>query len=1070
MIDGVRQDATWSYESWDESAQEPRVFRAWVDLANGSHTVTAVATDQAGNSGQSTPVTFTVSGQNPADAVPPVLVVTSPIADTHYQGSITFSGTTSDAGSGIDVVQISLDGGWHWETAVLDGSNWNYLLENDNNMLAAINYLVAIRALDKAGNETRQPGFIVSIDNRPPSGLLPAEFEFEPGTHLDAPGTMDMSWVEAFDFSDDASGNVVTLLAVDQISDTIPIIALPDEDIDYVAPFTGNGDWYVHLAARDLLNNQIVYHFGPWHVGTNFDIPVSSRVQSIIVDGFMDFDHDEWRTDWEYLDDGEDIDNRQELYFTLDNSGVYLGWRNSWWNIDGTMWAYLDTAVGGTSQPVISTDPALPFTADYAVQVTGPVTGTVWQYSGAAWMETAVTPLDLVQGQNGDTELKLGVNVATATNLRLLAYAAADNGDIWRVFPTTNQLNGPWSDAYQWNPQTTPNFSAGQPTGTTVALQMDSPQPPDAFHGPDETLDLVFTLDNLEQRTVSGLQLDVNTTPDFSFTGVISGTCSTCNADNYVVDVPDLPPTSTLQITVTGQLAADLSAVTAVTHTVSFNSSPTQTASLRHLADGLPPEVDVNLTPGGVTFGGAITTTQTINGVANDNSGSGVALVEVRLNGGAWQPADGTTDWSAQMDAASGDITLEARATDAVGLTSLPTSTTYILDTTPPTLTLSLPITLTGQYAEFGGTAQDLVPADGQVAQIQVQIDDTDAPWLPAAAFTANGGTQTWHAAWHLPGEDWQPHQIRARAVDWAGNISTPLDWQSVNVDTVSPALNGSQLLDEVFSVNYVPVTVLSGIVTDGSGVASVEARIYDPNGLAYTQTATINETTGAWFFQPDFNNPPDGRYGLWIEATDNSGNQIHVGPYWLQVSPTPPAAYADPDGSCGGNTPCFTSLQAAIDSVSAGERVHAYGGVYDENVALNKDATVNATETMTITGDLAIEAGTFVAPTGSFTLQGDFDYSGGTFSHNNGHFICDGSGSQTIANDVTFYDLTINSGVTLITDADVTLDGQVTYEDGAAAQELGNPTHRIRPSTGGRDARRQRPLYRPLLADYAQR
>ena len=72
--------------------------------------------------------------------------------------------------------------------------------------------------------------------------------------------------------------------------------------------------------------------------------------------------------------------------------------------------------------------------------------------------------------------------------------------------------------------------------------------------------------------------------------------------------------------------------------------------------------------------GSATNATLTFSGTANDQPGtgaftlaSGVNLVEVRLNGGAWQPATGTNAWSRAVTLATGANLVEVRARDAIG-------------------------------------------------------------------------------------------------------------------------------------------------------------------------------------------------------------------------------------------------------------------------------------------------------------------------------------------------------------------------------------------------------------------
>ena len=46
--------------------------------------------------------------------------------------------------------------------------------------------------------------------------------------------------------------------------------------------------------------------------------------------------------------------------------------------------------------------------------------------------------------------------------------------------------------------------------------------------------------------------------------------------------------------------------------------------------------------------------------------------------------------------------------------------------------------------------------------------------------------------------------------------------------------------------------------------------------------------------------------------------------------------SYVDPAGSCGGNTPCYTTIQAAIDAVSEGTVIKIRSGTYDEDIDAN--------------------------------------------------------------------------------------------------------------------------------------
>jgi uncharacterized repeat protein (TIGR01451 family) len=99
--------------------------------------------------------------------------------------------------------------------------------------------------------------------------------------------------------------------------------------------------------------------------------------------------------------------------------------------------------------------------------------------------------------------------------------------------------------------------------------------------------------------------------------------------------------------------------------------------------DANPPQVELTLDPLAPTgLNDWYNTPVTITVTATDTTGSGVTAVEVSEDGSTWQP------YSAPLVVASDTpaFTLWARATDAVGHTSTPISTTVKVDLTPPSI------------------------------------------------------------------------------------------------------------------------------------------------------------------------------------------------------------------------------------------------------------------------------------------------------------------------------------------------------------------------------------------------
>ncbi|MGQ9570901.1 MAG: choice-of-anchor Q domain-containing protein [Thermodesulfovibrionales bacterium] len=74
---------------------------------------------------------------------------------------------------------------------------------------------------------------------------------------------------------------------------------------------------------------------------------------------------------------------------------------------------------------------------------------------------------------------------------------------------------------------------------------------------------------------------------------------------------------------------------------------------------------------------------------------------------------------------------------------------------------------------------------------------------------------------------------------------------------------------------------------------------------------------------------PLDGN-GDTIEITDIGADEFR----W-----NPPALYVELSGDCGGETPCYTSIQKAIDDAGNGEQINVSQGIYYENILIPKSS-----------------------------------------------------------------------------------------------------------------------------------
>jgi uncharacterized repeat protein (TIGR01451 family) len=886
-VDGSRIEAPWAAEPWNPG--DARIFWAWVSLANGPHTAIAVAEDYAGNNGQSVTVPFTVTSQAAADTTPPTLNVASPVAGSWVTRTVEFSGTASDTGSGLASVEVSVDGGATFTPTVVSGGNWHLTWQAPDDQ-QYVSFPLVIRAIDRAGNVTTDAR-AVTVDNVPPTGLAPVTFSAPEGTHFDEPTDLGIFWNPVFD----GSGYAFVLAAVDQISNTRPTIVV--SGLSLTETLATDGDWYVHLSVRDLAGNQFTRHYGPWHVATVDDhaIPCELRQQSVIIDGFLDLANNEWRST-EFL--GSDHrpslasnppNTAQSLYVTWDGDAFYLGWQGAWWTLDGSLWAYLDTASGGSFTGVQPFGWTLPFEADYAIEVASQTEGRLWQYTGGGWQSA---PLEFSQGSTGGSEARLPWDIIQVQNhgLNLMAFSLTEGGAPWSVFPNTNPLTlqtGGWTQYYHWDDLCSLwIINDNQPQARNVTLSLDSPQNGAFAWGPGATLVYSITVENLETTPITGALLTLEATPGIGYQSLNGAACIACpvGGDTWVLQLDPLGGGALQHIAVTGQLDANLGSLEAVTTTATIPISNLGIDSYRHRLDGQPPSVLVTALPGN-TLGAGL---QTITGQANDGSGSGVATVEARPEGGGWQTALGTTAWFVQVNVlVSPTFTLEARATDAAGNVGNVTTVIFNVDETAPVITFTAPTVVTGTYTVLPGTTRDPFPAGSQVARVEVQLDADSTPWLAASGpYTPQpDGTQGWAFTWNLPVEDAVTHTLRVRAADQVGNQALT-EWFTTSVDNVTPLVTVTQVVTQVELGSYLPEgtggPVLEGSATDGGGIGSVVVYLYTPDGRAILQVATLNQNS--WQYSPVFDQPILGRYTLQVVATDQNGNRTLAGAFNLNV------------------------------------------------------------------------------------------------------------------------------------------------------------------------------------------
>lgn len=257
--------------------------------------------------------------------------------------------------------------------------------------------------------------------------------------------------------------------------------------------------------------------------------------------------------------------------------------------------------------------------------------------------------------------------------------------------------------------------------------------------------------------------------------------------------------------------------------------------------------------------GSTLSGTVTASGSASDNSG--LASVQVSVDGGTWTTAAGTSSWSASVNTAAysnGAHTLYAKATDTSGLTTTSALSVSFAngDTTAPAVAFSAPAagsTVSGGV-NVTGTSSDNV----SVASVAVQVD--------GGAWQAVSGTTSWSWSWNTAGSANGTHTLTARATDSSGNTSSASRSFTVSNSSADATPPSVRISSPATGSTVGGATTVSGSASDNVSVSSVAIQLDSGNWLAVSGTTS-------WSWSWNTAGVANGSHTLTARATDSSGN-----------------------------------------------------------------------------------------------------------------------------------------------------------------------------------------------------
>lgn len=836
-------------------------FTPGLSLSNGSHTLTAIATDAAGN--PSTAATFTLTVDTIAPAAPQLLSASGDVGgvnETLSSGSYTQSTSPELSGKSETNATITLsDNGVIIGTTTADGNgNWNF-----TPTLGQGSHTLTATATDTAGNTgASSAGFTLTVDSIAPAtpAAPTVTDDFAPITGSVANGGQTNDTTPTFSGQGNA-GDTITLY-----NNGITVIGTTTVGADGHWSFTpatplSETNYSITVTETDAAGN-----VSQPSAASTFTVDTTPPAVPEIT--FADDDVGAIRG--EIFTNGITDDTQPVLHgrgdagstITVYNGSTVMGQAtvdtNGDWSLTPTsplgngtvnLTAVATDAAGnttGASANFTLTVNATPLTLPVVTAITDnvdPVQGNL--VSGSATNDQ--TPTFTGTGAIGST-----VYLYDGANTTPIGSATVSSDGTWTITPSDDLSDGP----HQFT--LTATDTAGNNIGPSapVTLTVDTlPPPAPVVSTPDST----GTLITGTAEAGSTVIIKDRTT------GTVLGEGQTDGIGHFTVLISPAQTTGESLSATAQDPAGNLSPET------DFIAA---TSSIPH-----PPVIttvvdDVTPVLGNVANNGSTNDTlPSLNGTATAN-----ATVSIYVDGNLTDSvsADSSGNWSYQLSSAliNGQHTFSVTQNVAGTDSGHSPNYTIIVDTVAPGTPVLTGVVddiapVTGSISA-GQTTNDARPTFSGTGEAGSTVSIYDNGTQIGTASVGSNGTWTF-----TPGGDLSnsTHNITLLATDAAGNQSSFSFGFSFTVDTQLPAL--PVLLTVTDDVGGT-ITLTSGQSTNynqpalaGTAEAGATVIIYD-NGAKIG--SVVADGDGSWSFTPG-TALADGSHNLILTATDAAGN-----------------------------------------------------------------------------------------------------------------------------------------------------------------------------------------------------
>ena len=273
----------------------------------------------------------------------------------------------------------------------------------------------------------------------------------------------------------------------------------------------------------------------------------------------------------------------------------------------------------------------------------------------------------------------------------------------------------------------------------------------------------------------------------------------------------------------------------------------------------------------------------------------------------------------------------------------------------------SMPSGTTSQLQSiWGSSANDVFAVGGTFFGEIVHYDGTS--WSPMSSGTDKELSGVWGtSANNVFAVRWDGSILHYNGVSWSEMSSGTSSWLEHIWGTST---------NDIFAVGH-DGTILHYDGTSWSSMTSCTFNILksiwgtsanDVFAVGYTGTIVHYDGT---FWRPMTSNTFNSLYGIWgsgtnVSAVGSSGTVLNY----------VPAIYVSSDGDCGGRTPCYSSIQNAINFAATGSVILVKQGNYPESLSLGSAKTLIVKGGYNATYDQQTGNTTFIQGLGQTTIQ----------------------------------------------------------------------------------------------------